>query len=169
MDLCYGDLDLFSWTSGSVSLDNWIFRRGIYTSISRGIVQENIAEPVYTKKQIAFSLSRFKNGNAEDVTYRIDLVDTFLNSVCLYDDDIVLSMNYDDKGGKITLKIVEKAVFNGGAICSSFAPPGAINDSISNQPTVLYFFKKVVAVVVEFKKKRYSKNSSPSCTEVQKP
>jgi hypothetical protein len=30
VDLTFGDLDLFSWTSGSVLLDRWIFLAGIY-------------------------------------------------------------------------------------------------------------------------------------------
>ena len=96
-------------------------------NIDRGIARELIAEPKFTQEQIAFSLSRFQHGDTEDESYRMSLIDTFLNAVFLYDDDkLVLTLNYDGEGSKITLSIMEKAVFNGGAECSSFAPPGAL-------------------------------------------
>ena len=95
-------------------------------NINRGIARENIAAPTYTKAQVVFSLSRFQNGDTEDLTYCIDLIYTFLNKVFLYDDGkLVLIMNFDGEGSKITLQIMEKAVFQGGAVCSSFKPSGA--------------------------------------------
>ena len=30
MDLCFGRVDLFSWTTGSVFMDMWVFQTGIY-------------------------------------------------------------------------------------------------------------------------------------------
>ena len=103
-------------------------------NIDRGIARENIAEPQFTQEQIAFALTRFQNGDIEDERYCLDLIDTFLNSVFLYDDDkLVLTLNYSGERSKITLSIMEKAVFNGGADCSSFAPPRAELYSYLNQ------------------------------------
>ena len=94
------------------------------SNIDRGIARELIAEPIFDREQIVFFLSRFKGGDEEDEAYRIMLVDTFLNSVFLYDDDrLVLVMNYSGENSKITLSIMEKAVNGGGAEGSSIAPP----------------------------------------------
>jgi DNA invertase Pin-like site-specific DNA recombinase len=122
-------------------------------NIDRGIARELINEPNLDRDQIIFFLERFKDGDTDDEAYRVLLVDTFLNSVFLYDDDkLVLTLNYSGDNSKITLSIMEKAVFDGGAEGSSLAPCGAPKGAILNPPTVLYFFKKVVAVVVKIDK-----------------
>ena len=95
-------------------------------NIDRGIAREMIAEPQFTQEQIAFSLSRFQNGDTEDENYRMQLIDTFLNTVFLYDDDkLVLTLNYSGEGSKITLSIMEDAMFKGAGGSSSLAPPPA--------------------------------------------
>ncbi|MDR1067339.1 MAG: recombinase family protein [Clostridiales bacterium] len=95
-------------------------------NIDKGIARELIAEPTLDREQIIFFLERFKNGDLEDEAYRIMLVDTFLNSVFLYDDDrLVLCMNYSGENSKITLPLVEKAIKGGELSGSSFAPPAA--------------------------------------------
>lgn len=54
------------------------------------------------------------------------LVDTFLNSVYLYDDDhLVLVMNYSGENCKVDLKLVEGAVSGDGCKGSAFAPSSA--------------------------------------------
>jgi len=93
--------------------------------IDKSIARELISEPYIDREQIITFLALLKNGDTEDEKYRILLIDTLLNSVFLYDDKLVLSMNYDDKGSKITFAIMEKAVMDGGAECSSLAPSSA--------------------------------------------
>lgn len=122
-------------------------------SIDKGIARELIAEPTLERDQIVFFLERCRKGDAEDEAYRIMLVDTFLNSVFLYDDGrLVLTLNYSGENSKVTLSTMKKAVFKGGADCSSFAPPSAPNGAILNQLPKLYFFKKIVAVVFKIDK-----------------
>ena len=79
------------------------------------------------------------------------LVDTFLNSVYLYDDDhLVLVMNYSGENCKVDLKLVEGAVSGDGCKGSAFAPSSTLNGA---KPNPVYFFKKVFAVVVNFTRK----------------
>ena len=119
-------------------------------NIEKGIARELIAEPKIERDQVVFFLERFRNGDLEDEGYRILLVDTFLNSVYLYDDDkLVLVLNYSGEHCKVTLSLVEKAIDGDGSTCSSFAPSGAPEGAILNQSIVLYYFKKVVATVVK--------------------
>ncbi len=95
-------------------------------NIDKGIARELISDPTLDKKQIIFFLERFKNGDIEDEAYCVMLVDTFLNSVFLYNDDrLVLVLNYSGNGSKVTLSTVEKAIDGGGAVCSSFTPSTA--------------------------------------------
>jgi len=119
-------------------------------SIEKAIARELIAEPKIERDHIIFFLERFRNGDIEDEGYRIRLIDTFLNSVYLYDDDkLVLVLNYSGERCKVTLSLVEKAIGGDGSTCSSFAPSSAPEGAILNQPIVLYYFKKVVATVVK--------------------
>lgn len=122
-------------------------------NIEKGIARELLSEPQIERDQILFFLERFRNGDLDDEEYRIMLVDTFLNSVYLYDDDkLVLVLNYSGERCKVTLSLVEKAIDGDGSTCSSFAPSGAPEGAILNTPITLYFFKKVVATVVRISK-----------------
>ena len=95
-------------------------------NIDKGIARELIADSTLDRDQIVFFLERFRKGDPNDEAYRIMLVDTFLNSVFLYDDDkMVLVLNYSGEHSRITLSAVEKAINGGGAECSSVAPPTA--------------------------------------------
>ena len=124
-------------------------------NIDKGIARELISDPTLEWDQIVFFLERFRKGDPNDEAYRLMLVDTFLNSVFLYDDGkMVIVLNYCGEHSKVTLSTVEKAVDGGTAECSSIAPPSAPNGANLNHPMQLYFFKKAVAVVFRFAKTR---------------
>ena len=94
--------------------------------IEKGIAHELLAEPEFERDQIIYFLERFRSGDINDEAYRIMLVDTFLNSVYLYDDDhLVLVMNYSGENCKVDLKLVEGAVSGDGCKGSAFAPSSA--------------------------------------------
>ena len=95
-------------------------------NIDKGIARELISDPTLEWDQIVFFLERFRKGDPNDEAYRLMLVDTFLNSVFLYDDGkMVIVLNYCGEHSKVTLSTVEKAVDGGTAECSSIAPPSA--------------------------------------------
>lgn len=100
--------------------------------IEKGIAHELLAEPEFERDQIIYFLERFRSGDIKDEAYRIMLVDTFLNSVYLYDDDhLVLVMNYSGENCKVDLKLVEGAVNGDGCKGSAFAPSSALKkDSV---------------------------------------
>lgn len=96
-------------------------------NVDKGIAREQIKEPTLTREQIALYLERFKNREVDDESYQLMLIDTFLNSVFLYDDDkLVLVLNYSGESSKITLSIMDKAINHGGAQCSSIASPSPL-------------------------------------------
>jgi len=91
--------------------------------LERGIAQQLINTPTLDREQIVYFLTSLRKGDAKDDMYLTFLVDTFLNSVYLYDDNkLVLILNYTGQNKKVTLKIADDAVnsmLNG---CSDFAP-----------------------------------------------
>jgi hypothetical protein len=58
------------------------------------INQEKISRVFVTKEQVKFWLGQFKQGDKNDLEYCQRLVDTFINSVFVYDED-----SSEDKGG----------------------------------------------------------------------
>lgn len=67
------------------------------------IAQENLAKPLMTKEHIVFWISRFKDGDIDDIKYQRDIIDIFVNAVFVYDDKIILTFNYKDGTKTITL------------------------------------------------------------------
>ena len=122
--------------------------------IEKGIAKELIAEPALERDHVIYFLERFRDGDVNDEMYRAFLVDTFLNAAYLYDDDrLVLVLNYSGENSKVTLNLVEKATNGAGCTCSAFAPSGAPDGSnLNTSSVVMFFFKKVAAVVVRFSK-----------------
>ncbi len=84
------------------------------------ILQAQIRRPTYTKEQIVSWISRFKYGNADDPAYQKGIIDTFINSVYVFDDKLVFTFNYHDGTETITLKEIEEAF---GSDLTQHAPP----------------------------------------------
>jgi len=66
------------------------------------IAKEKIEKTPLGKEQIMFWLDRFKDGDVNNIAYRREVIDIFLNFVYLDDDKIVIGLNYD-KGTKTLL------------------------------------------------------------------
>ena len=83
-------------------------------------------KPMLTKEQVILWISRFKNGNVNDMAFRQRLIDTFVNAIYLYDDRIVLTYNYKDGSHTVTLAQVEETFGSGdnsGSDLGEGAPP----------------------------------------------
>ena len=119
--------------------------------INKAIAKEVIKEPELERDQIIWFLNRFRDGDATDEAFRTFLVDTFLHSVYLYDDDkLVLIMNYSGKNSKITLKNVNDTLFQDSNMCSCMNLFSAPNNA--NLNTAVVFFKNVIAAIIRFAK-----------------
>ena len=82
------------------------------------IVRERTGRPLITKDFVLFWLSKFQVGDIKDITFCRRLIDTFINSIFLYDDKVVITYNY--KGKRKTLKL--KDIKDGSDLKES-APP----------------------------------------------
>ena len=63
---------------------------------------------------------KYKYGNIDDTDYQKEIIDTFLNSIYVYDDRLVFTYNYRDGTETLALKDIEAAFGSGSKNC---APP----------------------------------------------
>lgn len=73
--------------------------------LEAGIMEAELNKPRYTKDEMVCYISQFKYGDTEDKEYQRRIIDTFINSIYLFDDKIVFTYNY--KGGTETISLAE--------------------------------------------------------------
>ena len=79
-------------------------------SLRGSIAQRQLERRKFTKKEIVDWVSRYKDGNINDPDYRREIIDTFVNSVFVYDDKLILTYNYKDGSQTLTLQEIEAAL-----------------------------------------------------------
>lgn len=84
------------------------------------IMQAELQKPKYTKEQIVSWINRFKYGDEDDIEYQKQIIDTFINAICVFDDKLVFTYNFKDGTEAIPLKAVEDAF---GSDLTQAAPP----------------------------------------------
>ena len=57
-----------------------------------------------------YFLSKVPEGDRTDINYMQRIVDTFINSVFVYEDRVVICYNVDGDGSKITVNDVDRAM-----------------------------------------------------------
>ena len=120
-------------------------------SIEKGIAREIIQEPDLERDQIVFFLQRFRDGDIQDEAYRLFLIDTFLQAVYVYDDRLVITLNYSGDNNTVTKSLADKAAGGGGSGCSCFAPSSALDGANLNQPKIrIFWIRRVIGVVAPF-------------------
>lgn len=75
--------------------------------IETAIYSEQLQKPEITKEHIICYIERYRKINVKNLESRKRLIDTFVNSIYLYDDKIVFSFNYKDGTKAITLEELE--------------------------------------------------------------
>lgn len=78
-------------------------------ALNVSILTAQMERPKYTKQEIVQWISRYKVGNINDKDYQKEIIDTFLNSIYVYDDRLVFTYNYRDGTETLTLKEIEAA------------------------------------------------------------
>ena len=74
----------------------------------------------FTKEEIVEWISKYKHGNINDLDYRKEIIDTFVNSVFVYEDKLVLTYNYKDGSETLTLQQIESILSSN---LTSMCPP----------------------------------------------
>ncbi len=60
------------------------------------IAREELQRPILTKEHVIYWLTLFKNGDINDPAFQEKIIDTFVNSVYVYKDKVVIAYNYAD-------------------------------------------------------------------------
>ena len=84
------------------------------------IMQAELQKPKYTKEQIVSWISQFKYGDVNSREYQRRIIDTFVNSLYLFDDRLVITYNFKGGTETITLKDIEVAY---GSDLKAMSPP----------------------------------------------
>ena len=89
------------------------------------ILQAELQKPKYTKEQIVSWIGQFKYGDVNSREYQKRIIDTFVNSLYLFDDRLVITYNFKGGTETITLKDVEAAY---GSDLKAVSPPKGGNN-----------------------------------------
>lgn len=71
--------------------------------IETAIYSEQLQKPEITKEHIIFFITKFRKTDITDIAGRKRLIDSFVNSVYLYDDKIIFAFNYKDGTKELSL------------------------------------------------------------------
>ena len=88
--------------------------------LKSSILLAQIVRPKYSREEIIKWISHYKYGNIDDKDYQKEIIDTFLNSIYVYDDHLIITYNYKDGTETLTLKEIETAF---GSDLKNCAPP----------------------------------------------
>ena len=73
------------------------------------ITKEEMVKPQFTKEQIRFYILQFRKVNINTLEGRRRLIDSFVNSVVVYDDYILVTFNYKEGADQITFEQIERS------------------------------------------------------------
>ena len=68
-----------------------------------------MSKPLLTKDQILFWFHRFRKYNTHRLDHKRRLIDSFINTIYLYDDKMVITFNYKDGAKTISLNEIENS------------------------------------------------------------
>ena len=69
---------------------------------SDDFMEEELKKPVLTREWIRFWLEKFRKGDVGSTEHQRQIIDTFVNSVYVFDDRVVLNFNFTDDAKTVT-------------------------------------------------------------------
>lgn len=101
--------------------------------LNLSILQAELEKPLLDKEKIVFWISRFKSGDINSPAFRQRLIDSFVNSVYLYDDKVVFTYNFKDETQTATLAEIQAILEqNSGSDLIGCAPPNTQNTRLNS-------------------------------------
>ncbi len=79
------------------------------SDISVQIIKEEMSKPLLTRDQILFWFHRFRKYNTRRLDHKRRLIDSFINTIYLYDDKMVITFNYKDGSETVSLSEIENS------------------------------------------------------------
>ena len=104
------------------------------------IAEEKLAKPKVTEEFIRFWLLRFRKLNMNQKDQRQALVDTFINSIYLYDDKVLITFNYKEGTQTVTFgEAAEVASKGNGSDLDCFTAPRTAAQVLCSSPFYLFY------------------------------
>ena len=73
------------------------------------IIQEEIKKPMLSREDVTFWICRFRKFDVSRLEERRRLIDSFVNSVTIFDDYILITFNYKDGETRLDFKDIESS------------------------------------------------------------
>lgn len=119
--------------------------------LQAAIAEREIAKGFHlTREHILFFFRQFRNGDWNDREFQKRVIGTFVNSIYVYDDKIILNFNYSGEGSKVTLEQVDTAwgaAENAGG--NVFERCAALSTITRTYEHPLVVFANVFSIVIE--------------------
>ena len=71
-------------------------------ALNTSILEEEMKKPVLTREWMRFWFEKFRKGDMRDMEHQRQIIDTFVNSVYVFDDRVVLNFNFTDDSKTIS-------------------------------------------------------------------
>ena len=71
-------------------------------ALNTSILEEELKKPVLTREWLRFWFEKFRKGDMRDMEHQRQIIDTFVNSVYVFDDRVVLNFNFTDDSKTIS-------------------------------------------------------------------
>ena len=71
-------------------------------ALNTSILEGELKKPVLTREWIRFWLEKFRKGDVGSTEHQRQIIDTFVNSVYVFDDRVVLNFNFTDDAKTVT-------------------------------------------------------------------
>ena len=105
------------------------------SEISVQIAKEEIKQPTLSREQILFWFHRLRKMDVKKLEHRRRLIDSFINSIYLFDDHMVITFNYKDGSKTISFEEIENTI--NGSDLTDFAAPNT-RSSLLGKPGVFF-------------------------------
>ena len=90
-------------------------------ALNTSILEEELKKPVLTREWMRFWFEKFRKGDVGSTEHQRQIIDTFVNSVYVFDDRVVLNFNFTDDAKTVT----REEVLGSSAVDN--APPNRIS------------------------------------------
>jgi len=102
------------------------------------IAKESIRRPLLNEDQVRFWFERLRNLNINELSHRKRLIDTFLNSVFVYDDKLLINCNYPNTSTIVRFSDIN-ATLNGSDILACGRPDRVVIRDFTYDHSIFLF------------------------------
>lgn len=112
--------------------------------IEKELLLEGMQKVNITVQEIKFFLSEIRKGNVDDIQYKKMLINTLINKVYVYDDNITIIFNTQNKPYNEEIPLIEELEEKLGTSSYKVCPAQPSSDNTNN---IIYFVRRICCKV----------------------